>query len=131
MEPITTTAIATLLSYWGSKAFEKVFDTTAGEFTKDSIKWLKSVFFKEDEPKEVLEQWQEKPDSTARQNAAKAAIEVELEENPQAKKWLMEITEAIKAKLDGGITISNSKNVVSDSTIHSGRDTIVGDNNRS
>lgn len=129
MEPITVTALTTLLTYWGGKAFDKVFDTAAGEFTKDSIKWLKSLFFKDDKPKEVLEKYEEKPESDARRNAVKATIETELEDNPQAEQYLLHIAKAIEAKTGNSTIITNSKNVVT-GQIHSGGHTIVGDHNQ-
>jgi hypothetical protein len=128
MEPVSLTAITTLLAYWGGKAFDKAFDTAAGEFTKDSVKWLKSLFFKADKPTEALEKYEEKPDSVPRQNAIKAAIETGLEDNPEAEAYLLELAKAIEAKGGNNTTISNSKNV-NTGNITSGGHTIIGDHN--
>jgi len=127
MEPFTTAAIATIVSHLAGNAFEKAFDTTVGEFTKDSIHWLKGIFFKDDKPKEVLEQLREKPDSPARQDAAKALIAVALEDNPDDAKWLKEIVQVIEAK-SGSTFINHSKNVNTGS-IKAGGNAIIGDNN--
>jgi hypothetical protein len=62
MEPITTAAIATMVAQIAAKGIEKAFDTTVGEFNKDSIQWLKGVFFEDSKPKEVMENLQEKPE---------------------------------------------------------------------
>jgi hypothetical protein len=128
MEPITNTAIITLLSYWGGKAFNKAFDTIATEYTKDGIKWLKSLFFDKEQPNEILKKYEEKPDSQARQNVIKATIETELEDNPDAKRYLLEIVKGIEAKTGNSTSIINSKNV-NTGTINSGDSTIIGDNN--
>jgi hypothetical protein len=128
MEPVTLTAITTLLSYWGGKAFDKVFDTAAGEFTKDSVKWLRSLFFKNDKLKEALEKYEEKPENTARQNVIKMVIAFELDDNPQAEAYLLDLAKAIEAKT-GNTTISNSKNI-NTGHIQSGGHTIIGDNNK-
>jgi len=129
MEPFTTGAIISILTYLGDKAFDKAFDTAAGEFTKGSIDWLKSIFFNEDDkPKDVLKKFQENPESQARQNIAKATIELELEENPEAEKYLLELAKVIEAKSGNSNTISNSKNV-NTGNISSGGNTIIGDNN--
>jgi len=129
MDPITTTATIKVVSYLAGKAFEEAFDTTVGEFTQDSINWLKTIFFKKDgQQKEVLENLQNNPSSPARQNAAKAAIESELEDNPQAKKYLLELFKAIEAKSGSNPSILNSKNV-NTGTIHSNGNVTIGDNN--
>ena len=129
MDPITIAATTKIVSYLAEKAFEEAFETTVGEFTQDSIDWLKTVFFKNNgQPKEVLENLQNKPASLARRNAAVAAIESELEDNPQGEKYLMELVKAIEAKSDSNTNISNSKNV-NTGTIHSNGNITFGDNN--
>ena len=79
------------------------------EFTDAAVQWIKPVFLKEDEktPKDVLAQLQEKPDSPARQDAAKSALAVELENNPQAEQALKELAAAIGQKEAGGFNIDN------------------------
>jgi len=129
MDPITIAATTKIVSYLAGKAFEEAFDTTVGEFTQDSINWLKTVFFKKDGlQKEVLENLKNKPDSPARRNAAVAAIESELEDNPQGEKYLMELVKAIEAKSASNTNISNSKNV-NTGTIHSSGNVTFGDTN--
>jgi len=129
MDPITIAATTKIVSYLAGKAFEEAFETTVGEFTQDSIDWLKTIFFKNNsQPKEVLENLQNKPDSPARRTAAVAAIESELEDNPQAERYLMELVKAIEAMSGNNTTISNSKNV-NTGTIHSNGNVIIGDNN--
>jgi hypothetical protein len=128
MEPITTAAIATVVAHIAAKGFEEVFKTSIGEFTKDSIHWLKSIFFKDEKPKEVLERLQEKPDSLARQDSAKAAIASALEDNPDDVKWLNEIVKVLEART-GNTIISHSKNV-NTGTIQAGGKVVIGDNRR-
>ena len=128
MDPITIAATTKIVSYLAGKAFEEAFETTVGEFTQDSIDWLKTIFFKNNsQPKEVLENLQNKPDSPARRTAAVAAIESELEDNPQGEKYLIELVNAIEAKSGSNINISNSKNI-NTGTIHSSGNVTFGDN---
>lgn len=129
MDQVTLTAITTLLSYWGGKSFDKVFDTATGEFTKGSISWLKSLFFKDRKPTEILKQFEEKPNSLARENAVKAVIELELEENPNSKKLLQELVLAIEAKSNINVKAINSKNIVVSDKMQAGGSIVVGDNN--
>lgn len=133
MEPITTTAIITLVSYLGGKAFDKAFDTATEEFTKGSIDWLRTIFFKEDgKPKEVLENLQQNPQDEYNQESAVLAVKKGVRDNPGAESWVQEIAAVIegkKAKGEQVITISHSKNV-NTGHMQSGRDNIIGDNNR-
>lgn len=128
MDP-DTTEIFTLVSYLGGKGFDKAFDTAAGEFTKDSISWLKSIFFKEDnKPKEVLEDLQKDSQDKIYQDAAVLTIKKGLRENPKAEKWVQEIVDVIKSKQAMTI-ISHSKNV-STAPIQTGGNVTFGDNNQ-
>lgn len=133
MEPITTAAVATIVSYLAGKAFDKAFDTTTEEFTKDSISWLKSVFFREDgKPKKKLEKLQKDPQDELNHESAALAIRKRVRDDPRAEKWVQEIAEVIESKKARGeqvITISHSKNV-NTGHIQAGRDNIIGDNNR-
>lgn len=75
------------------------------EFSTETINWIKPLFIKEDNsPKEVVKKLQEKPDSTARQDAVKSAIAIELEDNPETKSKLQELYNAIQSKGEGGST---------------------------
>ena len=101
MEPITTTlAINAVVRYLAQKlADNKGISSFFNDFTEASVDWIKSVFLTEEgKEKEVIEKLQEKPDSAAKQNAVKAAIESELEDNPDAEQLLQEMAKVIQAK---------------------------------
>jgi benzoyl-CoA reductase/2-hydroxyglutaryl-CoA dehydratase subunit BcrC/BadD/HgdB len=134
MEPVTTTAmIGTVVGYLAKKFSDsKSFQDFTNDFSDSVVKWIKPIFLKEDEkPKEVLENLQKKPDSQPRQDAVKAAIATELEDNPNANKLLEEMIATInKKKAEGkSISISNSKNV-NTGNINAGGSVIFGDNNQ-
>jgi len=78
------------------------------DFTDAAVAWIRPVFLKDDEsPKEVLENLKQNPDSQPRQDAAKNALAIALEENPQAEKWLKEMSDAIQQKHPGLFNIDN------------------------
>lgn len=134
MEPITTTAmIGTVVGYLAktlkdNKSIQDFFNN----FTEATVKWIRPIFLKEDEqPKEVIEKLQQKPESPAKQEAVKAAIASELEDNPTIEAMLKEMYETILAKEKQGaaITIINSKNVVTGNINTTSGNVHVGDSN--
>lgn len=125
MEPITTTAmIGTVVGYLAktlkdNKSIQDFFNN----FTEATVKWIRPIFLKEDDtPKEVIEKLQQKPESPAKQEAVKAAIASELEDNPDAEVLLQEMYERLQAKAAKGETINilHSKNVVTGNITSSG-----------
>ena len=99
MEPITTAlAINAVVLYLAKKlADNKGISGFFNDFTEASVAWIKPVFLTEEgKEKEVIEKLQEKPDSAAKQNAVKAAIESELEDNPDAEQLLQEMAKVIQ-----------------------------------
>ena len=132
MEPITTTAmIGTVVGYLAKKlADSKTFQDFTNEFSDAVVKWIKPIFLKEDNsPKEVLENLKKKPESSVRQDAAKAAIAINLEDNSDAEKLIAEMTTIINKKKEAGesVSISNSKNV-NTGNITAGANVTLGDN---
>jgi polyribonucleotide nucleotidyltransferase len=125
MEPITTIALLSLGKYLAKKGLEKAFDTTSEEVSKNAVNWVKNLFTKDGKTRNELIELQEKPDSPARLNAVKAIIERDLEDNPEAEKYLQEIYNKV---LNINSNITNSKNV-NTGTINSGGGNIqLGDN---
>jgi hypothetical protein len=134
MEPVTATAmIGTVVGYLAKKlADSKSFQDFTSEFSDAVVKWIKPIFLKEDDkPKEVLENLQKKPESLVRQDAVKAAIATNLEDNPSAEKLLAEMLAVINDKKAKGeaVSISNSKNV-NTGNMSAGGSIIIGDNNQ-
>jgi hypothetical protein len=132
MEPITTAAITTLVSYLGTKIFDKSFDTVTQEFTKDGVQWLKSVFYRSDNtPKDVLIELKTQPNDEHNLQAAEIAVAKSLKDNPDAEVWLKEMVELIKAKEVKGesVRVVNSKNVNTGKVDTGGGNFIIGDSN--
>ena len=78
------------------------------DFTAATVAWIRPVFLKDDEtPKDVLANLQQNPDSQPRQDAAKNALAIELENNPQAEQFLKEMADAIQQKHPGAFNIDN------------------------
>ncbi|MEZ4883668.1 MAG: hypothetical protein R3E32_02935 [Chitinophagales bacterium] len=132
MDPITIAAISTVVAYMAKTfADTKSFKDFTNEFSEESIKWVKPIFLKEaeDKPKEVVEKLQEKPDSNARQNQVKAALEVAIEDDAQLETHIQAMAKEIEAKKKRGesVSIVNSKNVIQGSTIHVGGNFRQGD----
>jgi hypothetical protein len=120
MEPITL--LATQLA---KKGLEKAFETSVEEVSKNAVSWVTNLFKKGGKANNDLMELQEKPDSPARLNAVKAVIERDLEENPDAEKYLQEIYNKV---LNVNSNITNSKNV-NTGTLNSGGGNIqLGDN---
>lgn len=124
MEPLTITAVTLLAKQLAKKGLEKAFDTSVEEVSKNAVNWLTSLFKKGGKANNELIELQEKPDSPARLNAVKAAIERDLEDNPEAEKYLQEIYNKV---LNVTSNISNSKNV-NTGTINSVGNVQIGDN---
>lgn len=125
MEQITTTALVLLGKHLAEKGLEKAFETTGEEVSKNAVNWIKNLFKKDNQIRNELVELQQKPESTARLNAVNAVIERELEDNPEAEKYLQEIFNKI---LNVNSKIANSKNV-NTGTLNSGGGNIqLGDN---
>ena len=101
MEPLTSTvAISTVVGYLtkklkDNKSVQAFFD----DFTEATINWIKPLFITKDgEPQDVIKSLQQKPDSTARQDAVKSTLAVAVEDDPQAEPLLREMLKVIQQK---------------------------------
>ncbi|AZA79676.1 hypothetical protein HIO71_13970 [Chryseobacterium aquaticum] len=111
MPLITTAAIAALYPFLielAKKSAEKVVDTSSEKLTEGSIDWLKSLFFKNNEPKNALKELIDAPEDKERQNVIKAIIENSIEDNPENDKFLKEILNKVPKT---ETSIYKSKNV--------------------
>jgi uncharacterized protein YqcC (DUF446 family) len=128
MEPITTSAmVGAVVVYLAQhlKSNKSIHDFF-GNFTDASVKWIRPLFLKEDnQPQSLLENLSKNPESLPRQTAVTSALEVALEDDPQAEALLREMYETIKTKGEA-ISIVNSKNVVT-GNIHAGGAVTIGD----
>src|SRR5690606_41412351 len=91
MPLLTATTLAILYPFLielGKKGIEKVVDTSTEKLTEGSISWIKSLFFKDDKPKNALKELIENPDNDEKQNAIKALIENSIEDNTEVKNYI-------------------------------------------
>ncbi len=117
MEPITTTALATsVVTYLATKLKEnqsvKVF---FDDFTKATVNWIRPIFLKEDgTEKSAIQDLKKEPDNPIKQEAIKAVIISNIEDNPSAEKWLLEMAEVIAQKTGNTATQTNIMTVTGD-----------------
>lgn len=132
MEPITTTTIISTIVGYLAKTLKdnKTFDDFTKDFTSATINWIRPLFIEEEKPKEVLVDLNTAPDDTLNTDAAENTLAKALKKEPNAKDYLQEIYETIKAKesKDQNIRIVNSKNIITGNVNVTGN-FIVGDNN--
>lgn len=131
MEPLTTTAaISAVVGYLANTFAEnKTFKDFTKDFSTATVEWIKPLFLKEDdEPKQVIQSLEKKPDSTARKKGVEAALEIAVEDNPQLASYLQALAKEIleKEKSEKSINITNSKNVVM-GNIQAGGNVSIGD----
>lgn len=116
MEPITTTAIASVVTYLATKlkdnqSIKSFFD----DFTEASVNWIRPIFLKEDGTEEkIIQKLKENPDSATKQEAVKVAIVSEIEDNPAAEQFLLEMAKVIAAKTGNTSTQTNTMTVTGD-----------------
>lgn len=133
MEPLTTSAmIGAIVAYLGTKlSKDKSVNSFLSEFTGATVEWIKPLFLQEDgTEKEMLQKLKENPESKARKKAVESALEIELEEAPEAEQYIKEMYEKIQKTEEGkGITntVINSKNVNTGNVNTGGGDFRQGD----
>lgn len=108
MPIITTTAITTLLSVLATKGLEKAFETGGEKISEGAFNWLKSLFYKDNEPKKILKELQESPDNEEKISNARAIITNSIEDNSTFENYLKEFLENLP-QIENNI--SHSKNV--------------------
>lgn len=116
MEPITTTtAVASVVGYLtktlkDNKSIKDFFS----DFTDATVNWLRPIFLKEDGSEEkIVQKLKENPESQTKQEAVKAAIASEIEDNPAAEKWIKEMAQIVAQKT-GNTTQYNTMTVTGD-----------------
>ncbi len=126
--PIITTAVVTaFLTTLAQKGLDKAFETGGEKVSEDAYNWIKSLFYKNGEPKKILKELQEDPKNSEKLSNANAIINTSIEDNPQFEVYLKEILEKLP-KIEN--TISNSKNVITGNINTGGGNFINGDNNQ-
>lgn len=124
--------IATVVGYLAKTLKDnKSIQGFFSEFSTATVDWIRPLFLKDDgQPKEVLENLQENPESKAGQSLAKSTLAFALEKNAAATAHLEAMYAALqqKATKNDSISIIGSKNVVT-GEIKAGGNVIVGDGN--
>lgn len=106
--PILTTAAITLLTTLATKGLEKAFETGGEKISEGAIHWIKSLFFKNDSPSEVMTSIQQSPDNPDNLKRALQIIEESINANPNNKKYYDEVMNRVQ----NTITINNvNKNI--------------------
>lgn len=111
MEPISTTAIASFLIYLAKVGAEKTVETISENSTDGAMKWLKSLFYKDEKPKMVLENLKDDPNNEEFQKNAVTVLENSLEDNSDYTKYLKELVERNQNKIEqtvNGIVITGT-----------------------
>ena len=127
MPIITTTAITSFVTLLAKKGLEKAFETGGEKVSEGAYNWIKSLFYKDNEPKNILKELQQNPENTEIISNATAIINNSLEDNPQFELFFKEIISKLP-KIENNI--SNSKNVIIGNVDTSGGNFINGDNNQ-
>jgi len=137
MEPLTTTTamVTTVVGYLAKKLeSNKQFQSFTSDFSDAVVKWIKPLFLRKDEtPRDVLANFQEKPNDEKCQNEVKALIEQELKVNEDRLLLLREMVDTIESKKTNDeqilIHIKDSEKFVINSRISG--DVVFGDKDTS
>ena len=130
MDPLTISSLAVLYPFlieMAKKGAEKIVETSSENLTSGSIKWIKSLFFKDNEPKNALKNLIVEPENEQNQIDVKTIIENSIEDNPEFKKYLKEILQNLP-KINNEIT--KSKNIITGNVNTGGGNFINGDCNK-
>lgn len=130
MPLLTTTTLAVLYPFLielAKKGADKIVETSSEKFTSGSISWLKSLFFKDEDPKKALKELINEPENVEKQTAIKTLVENSIEDNPEYENYLNELLDKLP-KIENNI--SNSKNVITGNVNTGGGNFINGDGNQ-
>jgi hypothetical protein len=118
MEPITTTAIASVVTYLATKLKDnQSIKSFLDDFTEATVNWIRPIFLKEDgTEKSAIQNLKKEPDSLSKQEAVKAVIVSKIEDNPAAEQWLLEMAKIIAEKTGNTITQTNTMTVTGNNT---------------
>ena len=116
MDPITTTAmISAVVGYLAKKLKDnKSIDDFFNDFTEATVNWIKPVFIKQDQPKEILENLQKDPTDELNQRDAITSIERLIRQDPSTLKLLEQMVTTIEKK-DPEVTQANTLSITGSS----------------
>lgn len=124
MPVITTTAITSLLTLLANKGLEKAFETGGEKISEGAYNWIKSLFYKNNEPKKILKELETEPNNLEKISNATAIIKNSIEDNTEFESYLKELIEKLP-KIENNI--SNSKNVNTGNINTNGGNFRIGD----
>lgn len=127
MPIITTAAVTAFLTTLARKGLDKAFETGGEKVSEGAYNWIKSLFYKNNEPKKILKELKEDPQNVERLSNAAAIINNSFEDDSQFQVYLEEIIGKMSTNEN---TISNSKNIITGNVNTSGGNFINGDNNQ-
>jgi len=128
----TTEMIGKIVAFIGERFSKgKSINAFILDFSDATMNWIKPLFLKDDgSEKEIIENLKEKPESKARQKAVESIMEIELEDNPKAEKYIKEIFEKVSETEKEATIIKNSRNVLNGNVNTNGGDFHLGDDAR-
>lgn len=130
MDTISISTLALLYPFLielAKKGTEKIMETGSEKLTSETIAWLKSLFFKGDEPKKALKELIDEPGNSEKQNAIKVLIGNSIEDNPEFENYLSELLKKLpKAETN----INASRNIITGNVNTGGGNFINGDDNQ-
>ena len=120
MEAITTTAIASVVTYLAGKLKEnKSVKAFFDDFTEATVNWIRPIFLKEDgTEKSAIQDLKKEPDNPTNQGVVKGLIVSNIEDNPAAEKWLLAMAKVIAEKTGNTnaqtntMTVTGSNNII-------------------
>ncbi len=106
MEAITTTAIASVVTYLAGKLKEnQSVNTFFDDFTEATVNWIRPIFLKEDgTEKSAIQALKKDPDNPTNQGVVQGLIVDKIEDNPAAEQWLLAMAKVIAEKTGNTIT---------------------------
>ena len=118
-----------IVTYMGNKlAKNESVNSFFDDFSEATVNWIKPLFIEEDDkPTRSFEKFKANPNSESKQKLLQVTLESELEDNPEAEKYIRKIFEKISQTEEGKIIISNSKNVNTGNVNTGGGDFRLGD----
>lgn len=127
MPIINTAAVTAFLTTLAQKGLDKAFETGSEKVSEDAYNWIKSLFYKDNEPKKILKELQENPKNVEKLSNSLSIINNSIEDDPKFEVYLKEILEKMPKNKN---TISSSKNIVNGNVSTGGGNFINGDNNQ-
>jgi len=111
----TSVMIGAIVTYLGNKlAKNESVNSFFDDFSEATVNWIKPLFIKEDDtPTRSFEKFTANPNSESKQKLLQVTLESELEDNPEAEKYIKEIFEKI-SQTEEGAKIINTLTVTGD-----------------